>query len=317
MKEKENKPDLSIQLMDELNLKNPVMTASGTFGYGEEYSDYIDLNKIGAVIVKGISLEPREGNPPPRIIETPCGMLNSIGLANVGIDTFIHEKLPFLKKFNTKVIVNIYGERIDQFEKLAEMLNSVDGVHGVELNISCPNVQKGGIAFGADPSLAFDITRAVRKKTHLPLIVKLTPNVTDISEIALAVENAGADAVSLINTLKGMSIDVEKRIPHLKNIIGGLSGPAIRPIAVRMVWEVAKRVSIPIIGIGGIMTSRDALEFLIAGASAVQIGTAHFVNPRIIEDVLGGIEDYLQRHGFLKVGDLTGSLENRSSGYYC
>jgi dihydroorotate dehydrogenase (NAD+) catalytic subunit len=317
MKERENKPDLSIQLMDGLNLKNPVMTASGTFGYGEEYSDYIDLNKIGAVIVKGISLEPREGNPPPRIIETPCGMLNSIGLANVGIDAFINEKLPFLKKFDTKVIVNIYGERIDQFEKLAEILNSVDGVHGVELNISCPNVQKGGIAFGADPSLAFDITRAVRKKTHLPLIVKLTPNVTDISEIALAVENAGADAVSLINTLKGMSIDVEKRIPHLKNIIGGLSGPAIRPIAVRMVWEVAKRVSIPIIGIGGIMTARDALEFLIAGASAVQIGTAHFVNPRIIEDVLEGIEDYLQRHGFPKVGDLTGSLENLSPGYYC
>ncbi len=317
MSDQSVKPGLDISIGDGLHLKNPVMTASGTFGYGEEYADYVDLNRIGAVIVKGISLEPRNGNPPPRIIETASGMLNAIGLANVGVEAFIREKLPFLRKFDTRVIVNVYAEGIEQFERLAGILTQVEGVHAIELNISCPNVHRGGVAFGSDTSLAFDVTRAVRKSTHLPLIVKLTPNVTDISEIASAVQDAGADAVSLINTLKGMAIDVERRKPYLKNITGGLSGPAIRPVAVRMVWEVARRVTIPVIGIGGIMTARDALEFLIAGASAVQIGTAHFLNPRVTTDVIDGIREYLGRHGFSHVRDLIGKLENGRPGIHC
>ena len=302
------KPGLGVHIGGGLQLDNPVMTASGTFGYGEEYAPYVDLNEIGAVIVKGISLERRNGNAPPRIIETASGMLNAIGLANVGVDVFISDKMPFLRRYRTKVIVNVYGESIEEFQRLAEILTKVEGVHALELNISCPNVEKGGIAFGVEAAQANEVTRAVRRCTTLPLIVKLTPNVTDITEIAIAVQEGGADAVSLINTLKGMSIDVEKRMPHLKNITGGLSGPAIKPVAVRMVWEVSRKVSIPVIGIGGILTAEDALEFILAGASAVQIGTGNFLNPAVTVEVVTGIGSYLERHGFSHVREIIGNL---------
>lgn len=292
-----------------LILKNPVMAASGTFGYGEEYVPYIDLNRLGGLIVKGLSLEPREGNPPPRIMETPCGMLNAIGMNNVGVRAFIDRKLPFLRQFDMTVIVNIYGETIDEYKKVAEILSTPDGVHGLELNISCPNVKKGGIAFGADPDTAHEVTRAVKSVTDLPVIVKLTPNVRDIAEIAESVAAAGADAVSLINTVTGMSVDIEQRRPHLKNITGGLSGPAIKPIALRMVWEVVNRVSIPVIGIGGIMDANDAIEFLIVGASAVQIGTANFVNSRATMEIIEGIDHYLKIHQIRDINDLIGTLK--------
>ena len=292
-----------------LVLKNPVMTASGTFGYGEEYSNYIDLNRLGALIVKGISLERRVGNPPHRIMETPCGMLNSIGLENVGVRSFVDEKLPFLKNFDVPVIVNIFGETVEEYRKVAEALNNAGGVHGLEVNISCPNVLKGGVEFGADPDMANKVTRNVKSVTDLPVMVKLTPNVTDIAEIAGSVEDGGADAISLINTLKGMSVDIEERVPHLKNITGGLSGPAIKPVALRMVWEVVNRVSIPVIGVGGIMDGTDAVEFLIAGARAIQVGTANFVNPRVTMDILEGIDDYLIKHGIHDINDLIGTLK--------
>jgi len=262
-----------------LRLKNPVMTASGTFGYGDEYAPYVDLNCLGAVVVKGLSLEPRAGNPPPRIMETPCGMLNAVGLQNIGVKAFIREKLPFLRDHDVAVVANIFGESVEEYAAVAELLGRAEGVHALEVNISCPNVKRGGVAFGTDPDMAAEVTRAVKAATGLPVIVKLTPNVTDIAGIAAAVEAAGADAVSLINTLTGMSVDIERRVPHLRNVTCGLSGPAIRPVALRMVWQVARRVSIPVIGLGGIMTARDALEFLIAGARAVQVGTAHFVQP--------------------------------------
>jgi len=291
-----------------LTIKNPVMTASGTFGYGEEYSQYVDINRIGAVIVKGISLEPRIGNPPPRIIETRCGMLNAIGLENPGVRTFVKEKLPFFRKFDIAVIVNVYGETIDEFKQVVEILNSADGVNALEINISCPNVRKGGVAFGADPDMAYEVTKEIKKLTNLPVIVKLTPNVTDICVIAKSVEDAGADALSLINTVTGMSVDVEKRIPHLKNITGGLSGPAIKPIALRMVWQVIKQVKIPVIGIGGITSAHDALEFLIVGARAVQIGTAHFMNPYASMEIVTGIEDYLMKNNIADVNELIGTL---------
>lgn len=291
-----------------LVLKNPVMTASGTFGYGEEYARYMDINRLGAVVVKGISLESRKGNPPPRIMETPCGMLNSIGLENVGVEVFIKEKLPFLRGFDTAVIVNIFGETVEEYRNLAERLSRAEGVRALEVNISCPNVKKGGIAFGTEPGMAAEVTRAVKEATDLPVIVKLSPNVSDITVIARAVEDGGADALSVINTLRGMSVDVEKRVPHLKNITGGLSGPAIRPIALRMVWEVVQTVSIPVIGIGGIMEGRDALQFIIAGARAVQVGTASFLNPRAAINVLEGIEDYLERHSMDDIAQLIGSL---------
>ena len=291
-----------------LVLKNPVMTASGTFGYGEEYSHYIDLNRLGALIVKGISLEPKNGNLPQRIMETPCGMLNSIGLENVGAQSFINNKLPFLKRFDLPVIVNIFGETIEEYMRVAETLSGAPGVHSLEINISCPNVRRGGIAFGADPDMAYEVTREIKSVTDLPVIVKLTPNVTDIAGIAAIVEEGGADAVSLINTLMGMSVDIEKRVPHLKNITGGLSGPAIKPVALRMVWEVANRISIPVIGVGGIMDSADAIEFLIAGAKAVQVGTANFINPHATMDVLEGIEEYLVDHDISDINDLIGTL---------
>jgi len=292
-----------------LVLKNPVMTASGTFGYGEEYSPFVDLNRLGAVVVKGISLEPRRGNPPPRIMETAGGMLNAIGLQNVGVKAFIADKLPWLRQFDTKVIVNIFGETVDEYGRVAAALSGVPGIHALEVNISCPNVQRGGHVFGCDPEVSGEVTRAVRSATDLPVIVKLSPNVSDIAEIARACEAAGADALSLINTLMGMSIDVERRIPHLRNVTGGLSGPVVKPVALRMVWSTVKAVSIPVIGIGGIMETDDALEFLIAGAKAVQVGTANFVNPRVTMDIVEGIEAYLARHGIGDVNELIGSLK--------
>jgi len=305
---KQTVPRMSVNIGD-LELKNPVMTASGTFGYGEEYSHYIDLNRLGALIVKGISFGKREGNPPHRIMETPCGMLNAIGLENVGVRSFVDDKLPFLEKFDVPVIVNIFGETVSEYRRVAEALSNVRGVSGLEVNISCPNVSKGGVEFGADPGVAYEVTREVKSVTDLPVMVKLTPNVTSIVEIAESVEEGGADTISLINTLKGMSVDIEERVPYLKNITGGLSGPAIKPLALRMVWEVVNRVSIPVIGIGGIMNATDAIEFLIVGAGAVQIGTANFVNPRATIDILEGIEDYLIKHGIHDINDLIGTLK--------
>jgi dihydroorotate dehydrogenase (NAD+) catalytic subunit len=302
-----NPPDLTVAIGG-LVLKNPVMTASGTFGYGEEYAPHCDLKRLGAVVVKGLSLEPRPGNPPPRIIETPSGMLNAVGLQNVGVRAFLSEKLPFLRRYDVAVIANIFGETVDQYRRVAHILSGAAGIHALELNISCPNVKKGGVAFGARPDAAAEVTSNVRAETDLPLIVKLTPNVADIAEIALAVEEAGADGVSLINTLTGMSVDIEKRIPHLANVTGGLSGPAIKPVALRMVWQVVRAVKIPVIGIGGIMTAADALEFLIAGARAIQVGTANFVRPSAAMEIIDGISDYLTRHGLGSIDKLIGSL---------
>jgi len=291
-----------------LVLKNPVMTASGTFGYGEEYSPYMDLERLGAIIVKGLSLNPKEGNYPPRIIETPSGMLNAIGLENVGVETFIKEKLPPLRKLSVPIIANIFGETVEDYMRVAEILSEAGGVSGLEINISCPNIKKGGIDFGTDPDLAYEVTHSVRKVTHLPLIAKLTPNVTDITVIAKSVVSAGADAVSLINTLKGMSVDIATRTPHLKNITGGLSGPAVKPVALRMVWEVARSISSPVIGIGGIMNASDALEFLIVGAKAIQVGTASFIDPGATMKIIDGIDQYMEKNGIEDINDLTGSF---------
>ena len=301
------KPDFSVRI-GLLRLQNPVLTASGTFGYGQEYADLVDLNRLGGIIVKGLSLNPRPGNMPPRTVETPCGLLNAIGLQNVGVENFIADKLPFLRNLSVPVIVNILGQDIKEYRKLAERLSNVEGIAALEVNISCPNVKKGGVVFGTDYKAAARVTMAVREAARLPIIVKLSPNVTDIVSIARAVEEAGADAVSLINTLTGMAIDVETRRPRLHNVIGGLSGPAIKPVALRMVWQVAGAVKIPVIGCGGIMTAADALEFLIAGACAVQVGTANFVNPRATMEIISGIEEYLVRHNFKDVKSLVGSL---------
>ncbi|MCG6534114.1 MAG: dihydroorotate dehydrogenase [Syntrophales bacterium LBB04] len=308
MNDNSRKPALAVEV-GPLTLQNPLMTASGTFGYGIEYAGLVDLSRLGALIVKGLSLKPRIGNPPPRIIETKGGMLNAIGLENVGVDAFIEEKLPFLRGLGVPVIANIFGETVEEYQKVAELLARVQGVCALELNISCPNVTKGGLAFGADPALAAEVTGKVKEASDLPLIVKLSPNVTDITVIAQSVEAAGADAISLINTITGMSVDVERRRPHLKNITGGLSGPAIKPIALRMVWQVVKRVSIPVIGVGGIMTATDVLEFLIVGARAVQIGTANFVNATATIDILTGLEEYLERHHIAHICDLIGTLK--------
>jgi len=297
-----------------LTLKNPVMTASGTFGYGQEFAPYVDLNRLGAIIVKGISLAPREGNAPPRIMETAGGMLNAIGLQNVGAKAFIADKLPYLRTIDCPVIANIFGETVEEYVQTAELLSAAAGVHALEINISCPNVKKGGIAFGAEPDMAAEVTRKVKGATNLPVIVKLTPNCTDVTVIARSVEAAGADAVSLINTLTGMSIDIERRIPHLANMTGGLSGPAIKPVALRMVWQTVRAVSIPVIGIGGIMTGGDAVEFLIAGARAVQVGTANFVDPRATMTVLAGIEQYCADHSIEDINDLIGTLRERGQG---
>ena len=290
-----------------IRLKNPVMTASGTFGYGSEFMPYTDLSKLGGIVVKGLSLKPRQGNPSPRIVETPCGMLNAIGLQNVGVEAFIKDKLPKLKGVDTAVVANIFGETIEEYIEVAKRLDDTEGVSALEINISCPNVKKGGIVFGTDPFEAARVVSAVKKATRLPVITKLSPNVTDIRVMAKAVEDAGTDAVSLINTITGMVIDIEKRRPVLATSTGGLSGPAIRPIAVRMVWQVSQAVRVPIIGMGGIMSAKDALEFIIAGASAVQVGTANFVDPDISVKVVSGIAEYVERHG-TTVKDLVGSL---------
>lgn len=285
------------------------MTASGTFGYGREFASLVDLDRLGAIIVKGISLLPRPGNPPPRIIETSCGMLNAIGLENVGVERFITEKLPYLQKFSTPVIVNILGDSLDDYANLAARLNDVDGVAAIEVNISCPNVKKGGVAFGTDPAMAAAVTTAVKKASTLPVIVKLSPNVTDIALIARAVEDGGADGISLINTLMGMAIDIQSKRPKLANTIGGLSGPAIKPVALRMVWQTAQAVKVPIIGIGGIGTAEDALEFLIAGATAVQVGTANFYQPDAATKIIAGLDQYVRSQGMKSVRNIINSLQ--------
>ncbi len=292
-----------------LQLKNPVMTASGTFGYGLEFADFIDLKQIGGIIVKGTTLNHREGNPYPRMAETPSGMLNAVGLQNKGVDYFVENIYPKIKDIQTNIIVNVSGSDIDSYVKTAEIINELDCIPAIELNISCPNVKQGGMAFGVTTQGAYDVVNAVRKAYKKTLIVKLSPNVTSIADIACAVEDAGADSVSLINTLLGMAIDAERRKPVLSTITGGLSGAAVKPIALRMVWQVAKAVKIPIIGLGGIMNARDAVEFLLAGASAIQIGTANFIDPTITVKVVEGINDYLERHHIDSVTDIIGALE--------
>jgi len=292
-----------------LELKNPVMTASGTFGYGTEYADFMDISHLGAIIVKGTTLNPRQGNPYPRMAETPSGMLNAVGLQNKGVDYFVDHIYPEVRKINTNIIVNVSGSCIDDYVQTASIINTLDDIPAIELNISCPNVKQGGMAFGVKPESATQVVSAVRKAYDKTLIVKLSPNVTDITEIARAVEAAGADSVSLINTMLGMAIDAEKRKPILSTITGGMSGPAVKPVALRMVWQTAKAVKIPIIGLGGICSATDAVEFLLAGASAIQIGTANFIDPSISEKVIDGIEAYLQRHGFNSVQEIIGALD--------
>jgi dihydroorotate dehydrogenase (NAD+) catalytic subunit len=307
-----DKPQMGVAIAG-LRLKNPVMTASGTFGYGGEFKDLVDLNRLGAIVVKGLSLQPAAGNPPPRIVETPAGMLNAIGLENIGIETFRKTRLKFLRRLETPVIVNLYGQQAEDYETLADIVEGEPDIAAIEVNISCPNVKAGGMAFGVSAAAAGELTARIRVRTAKPLIVKLSPNVTDIVPIAQAAAAAGADALSLINTLTGMAVDVESCRPKLANITGGLSGPAIRPVAVRMVWQAARAVDIPVIGIGGIMNHRDALEFLIAGATAVQVGTANFVNPGATTAIIDALEDYLQAHGIADINDLVGSLDTATA----
>ncbi len=302
------KPDLSVEIAG-IKMRNPIMTASGTFGYGEEYSKYLNLERIGAIVTKGLSLKPKAGNPMPRIVETPGGMLNAIGLQNVGIEAFIESKLPFLRTVDTPVIVNFFGNTEDEYAEMAERLDTIPEVAAMEMNISCPNVRHGGIAFGVDPEAAHSVVKAVRGSTIKPLIVKLSPNVNDIVEMAHACAEAEADALSLINTLTGMAIDLQKRRPVLANITGGFSGPALKPIALRMVWQVAGAVDIPVIGIGGITKAADALEFMLAGAAAVQIGTANFITPGIAEKIASDMERYLVENRIADVKELIGALE--------
>ena len=292
-----------------LELKNPVMTASGTFGYGTEYADFMDISRLGAIIVKGTTLNPRQGNPYPRMAETPSGMLNAVGLQNKGVDYFVDHIYPEVRKIQTNIIVNVSGSCIDDYVQTAGIINTLDDIPAIELNISCPNVKQGGMAFGVNPESAAQVVAAVRKAYDKTLIVKLSPNVTDITGIARAVEGAGADSVSLINTMLGMAIDAEKRKPILSTVTGGMSGPAVKPVALRMVWQTAKAVKIPVIGLGGICSATDAIEFLLAGASAIQIGTANFIDPSISEKVIDGIEEYLNRHGFTSVQEIIGALE--------
>ena len=300
--------DLSVQI-GSLTLANPVIAASGCFGYGVEYADVVDLSLLGGVAVKGLFLAERQGHPPERIVETPAGMLNAIGLQGIGVHRFVKEKLPELRRRRATVIVNICGSTLDEYVELARILSDAEGVAALELNVSCPNIKEGGITFGCSLNGTFDVVSAVRKVTRLPVIPKLTPNVTDVASFARAAEEAGADAVSLVNTFLAMAIDIETRRPILSNIVGGLSGPAIRPIAVRMVYECRRAVAIPVMGMGGIASARDALEFMIAGATAVQVGTANFVDPFIWTKLLDGIREYLDRHGILRVSDLTGTID--------
>lgn len=291
-----------------LSLKNPVLTASGTFGYGEEFSSFIDLNRLGGFIVKGTTLEPREGNDYPRMVETPSGMINAVGLQNKGVDYFIKNIYPRIANLDTNVIVNVSGAKIDDYVEVARRIAELPNINAIEVNISCPNVKQGGMAFGTSAQGAAEVTKALRQAYDKTLIVKLSPNVTDIVSIAKAVEAEGADSVSLVNTFMGMAIDVERQRPYLSTITGGLSGPAIRPIAVRMVWQVAHAVSIPVIGLGGIMNARDALEFLMAGATAVQIGTANFIDPTTTVRVIEGIEEYCERHSIKDIHEIIGII---------
>jgi dihydroorotate dehydrogenase (NAD+) catalytic subunit len=299
--------DLSVQIGG-MHLKNPVMTASGTFGYGPEFEDFINISSLGAIIVKGTTLEPRQGNPYPRMAETPSGMLNAVGLQNKGIDYFENHIYPEILGYDTNIIVNVNGSTVDDYVRLSQCIDKLDKVPAIELNISCPNVKMGGMAFGTNPISAREVISSVRKAYSKTLIVKLSPNVTNISEFALISQEEGADAVSLINTLLGMAIDINKRKPRLSTVTGGLSGPAVKPVALRMVWQVAKTVKIPVIGIGGIMNAEDAIEFLLAGASAVQIGTASFVEPRTAEMVVSGVEEYMKMNDFHSIREIVGNL---------
>ena len=292
-----------------LTIKNPVMTASGTFGYGLEYGDFIDLNRLGGVLVKGTTLHPRQGNPYPRMAETPSGMLNAVGLQNKGVDYFCEHIYPTISGYDTAMIVNVSGSQVEDYIETAEKINALEGIPAIELNISCPNVKEGGMAFGVTCAGAASVVRAVRAVYDKTLIVKLSPNVSDITEIARAVEAEGADSISMINTLLGMAINAEKRRPVLSTITGGLSGPAVKPIALRMVWQTAQVVKVPIIGMGGIASATDAIEFLLAGASAVEVGTYNFVDPSVTTQIVDGIEDYMHRHGFTDIQDLIGALQ--------
>jgi len=302
------KPDLSVKIAG-VRFSNPVLVASGTFGYGEEYNDLIDLSKLGGIITKSVTVNPREGNPPPRTVETPAGMLNAIGLANVGVDRFIKEKLRFLRKLGTRVVVNVAGSTIDEYVKVVRRLNRCKGIDMLEINISCPNVKEGGLAFGARPESARECIRKIRDHTSYPIVAKLSPNVTDIAQVACAVEEAGADAVSLINTLVGMAIDLEERKPVLANVTGGLSGPAIKPVALAMVWKVARAVKLPVIGIGGIFNTQDALEFILAGACMIQVGCANFVDPQTSIKMVNGLNGYLQEKKIKRITQLVGKLK--------
>ena len=300
--------DLKVRIKD-LQLKNPVMTASGTFGYGEEYADFVDLNKLGGIIVKGTTINHREGNMYPRMVETPSGMLNAVGLQNKGVNYFISDIYPRIKDLDTEVIINVSGAKIEDYVAVCEKVNDLDNIHAIEVNISCPNVKQGGMAFGTTCAGAASVVKAVREAYDKTLIVKLSPNVTNIAEIARAVEAEGADSVSLVNTFLGMDIDVEKRKPYLSTVTGGLSGPCIRPIAVRMVYQVAQAVKVPVIGLGGIMNGRDAIEFLLAGATAVQVGTANFVDPSVTGKIVDEIEEYLNRHNISSINEIIGGLQ--------
>lgn len=302
------KPDLKVDIGG-LQLQNPVMTASGTFGYAREFDHLVDLNRLGGIIVKGLSIAPTKGNPPPRIAETHGGMLNAIGLENVGLEAFVADKLPFLRTLSPPLIVNIYGKLEKEYARMAARIDTVEGIDGIEVNISCPNVKAGGMAFGVDPRAAHSVVQAVRLQTDKLLVVKLSPNVSDITEIARAAEDAGADCLSLINTITAMAINVETRRPRLANITGGLSGPAIKPVALRMVWQVAQVAKVPVIGIGGIMSAEDALEFIIAGAAAIQVGTANFVNAHATTDIIDGIEQFLIDRNIERIADMVGTLE--------
>ena len=289
-------------------LKNPVIAASGTFGYGLEFSSLLDLNKLGGIVVKGLSLKPYSGNPSPRIMETTGGMLNSIGLQNIGVDCFIKEKLPLLRNYDVAIFINIFGNTIEEYVRIVRRLSEIEGIAGLEVNISCPNIKKGGMSFGKEPKQAGLLTKRIRRATSLPLMIKLSPQASDIADVAKSVEGEGADIISLVNTFLGMAIDVDTATPLLSTITGGLSGPAIKPIALRMVWEVAQKVSIPVVGLGGIASYRDALEFMIAGAQAVQVGTANFVNPTICGEIIHGIKEYLETKHIDDINHLVGSL---------
>ncbi len=309
-----NTLDTRVHIGRGLYIKNPVMTASGTYGYGLEYEDFVELQRLGGIMVKGTTLHPRQGNPYPRMAETPAGMLNAVGLQNKGVDYFCEHIYPRIKDYDTAMIVNVSGSQVEDYIATAERINALECIPAIELNISCPNVKEGGMAFGVTCAGAASVVRAVRAVYDKTLIVKLSPNVTDITEIARAVEAEGADAVSMINTLLGMAIDAERRRPVLSTVTGGLSGPAVKPIALRMVWQTAQAIKLPIIGMGGIATTSDAIEFLLAGASAIEVGTYNFVDPTATVKIVDGIEDYMRRHGFSSVNDLVGALQLPSKG---